>query len=118
RSWSREYLCDFGIIIAGMPLAAPGDLVQLLDHEGRYFLLRLTPGGRLETHRGILTHDSLIGLPYGSKALTHLGKSFYLFTPSIHDLVVEAKRQSQILFPKDLGIILMKLNVGPGMTVL
>src|SRR6185503_8930566 len=102
RSWSREYLCDFGIIIAGMPLAAPGDLVQLLDHEGRYFLLRLTPGGRLETHRGILTH---------------LGKSFYLFTPSIHDLVVEAKRQSQILFPKDLGIILMKLNVGPGMTV-
>lgn len=101
-----------------MPLAAPGDLVQILDHEGRYFLLRLASGGRLETHRGVLAHDSLIGQPFGSKVHTHLGKPFYLFTPSIHDLVVEAKRQSQILFPKDIGIILMQLNVGPGMTVL
>lgn len=101
-----------------MVTAAPGDLVQILDHEGRFFYFRLTPGGRLETHRGILLHDNLIGLPYGAKVLTHLGRPFYLLTPAIHDLVNEAKRQSQILFPKDIGLILMKLNVGPGQTVL
>ncbi len=98
--------------------ASAGDLVQIMDTEGRFFLFRLVPGGRLETHRGILMHDSVIGAPYGSKVLTHLGRPFYVFTPSINDLVVELKRQSQILFPKDIGIILMKLNVRPGMTVL
>src|SRR5262245_28077168 len=101
-----------------MSLAAAGDLVQLLDHEGRYFLVRLAPGQRLETHRGILLHDSLVGVPYGSKVYTHLGKPFYLCTPSTNDLIVELKRQSQILFPKDIGLILMKLNIRPGMTVL
>lgn len=98
--------------------AAAGDLVQIMDAEGRFFLLRLVPGGRLETHRGILLHDSLIGAPYGSKVLSHLGRPFYVFAPSINDLVLELKRQSQILFPKDIGLVLMKLNIRPGMTVL
>jgi tRNA (adenine57-N1/adenine58-N1)-methyltransferase len=101
-----------------MVIAAPGDLVQILDSEGRFFYFRLTPGARLETHRGVLLHDQLIGQPYGSKVLTHLGRPFYFFTPAIHDLVNDAKRQSQILFPKDIGLILMKLNVHPGQTVL
>jgi len=97
-----------------MITASPGDLVQILDHEGRFFYFRLTPGARLETHRGIILHDDLIGRPYGSKVQTHLGRAFYLFTPSIHDLVNEAKRQSQILFPKDIGLILMTIAM-PGM---
>ncbi len=101
-----------------MITAAPGDLVQILDHEGRFFYFRLAPGARLETHRGILQHSDLIGRPYGSKVLTHLGRPFYFFTPPIHDLVNDAKRQSQILFPKDIGLILLKLNVRPGLTVL
>ncbi len=101
-----------------MTLASAGDLVQLLDYEGRYFLFRLTPGQKLETHRGVLLHDSLIGAPYGTKVYTHLNKPFYLCAPSTHDLIVELKRQSQIIFPKDVGLILLKLNVRPGMTVL
>ena len=101
-----------------MITAAPGDLVQLLDSDGRFFYFRLNPGQRLETHRGIILHDNIIGNPYGSKILTHLGRPFYIATPSIHDLVNEAKRQSQILFPKDIGLSLMKLNVRPGMTVI
>jgi tRNA (adenine57-N1/adenine58-N1)-methyltransferase catalytic subunit len=89
-----------------------------MDNEGRFFFLRLTPGQRLETHRGILLHNDLIGKPYGSKVQTHLGRTFYLFTPPIHDLVNDAKRQSQILYPKDIGLLLLKLNVHPGMTML
>lgn len=113
-----QNLASVGIIIARMVTTSPGDLIQIMDNDGRFFFFRLTPGQRLETHRGILLHNDLIGIPFGSKVLTHLGRAFYLFTPSIHDLVNEAKRQSQILYPKDIGLILMKLNVGPGMTVL
>jgi len=100
-----------------MTLASPGDLVQLSDPDGRYFHFRLAPGGRLETHRGIFQHDDLIGQPYGSEVRSHMDRPFYLLAPSTADLIQQLKRVSQILFPKDIGLILMKLNIHPGMTV-
>ncbi|MBI3177496.1 MAG: tRNA (adenine-N1)-methyltransferase [Chloroflexi bacterium] len=99
-------------------LASSGDLIQLMDPDGKYFIFRLVPGQRLETHRGIFQHDALIGQAYGAEVRSHLDKSFYLFTPSTADIIQQLKRSSQILFPKDIGLILLRLNIRPGMTVL
>ena len=100
-----------------MTIAFAGDLIELIDPKGRNFIFRLTPGQRLETHRGIVTHDTLIGQAYGAEIRTHLDKGFLLFQPSLDTLILQLKRQSQILYPKDIGLILMKLNIHPGMTV-
>jgi tRNA (adenine57-N1/adenine58-N1)-methyltransferase len=48
---------------------------------------------------------------------THLGHPFFLLQPSTDDLVRGIKRNSQIVYPKDIGFILMKLSVQPGMMV-
>lgn len=101
-----------------MTVARAGDLVQLRDRDERSFLFRLAPGQRLETHRGIFNHDDLIGQPYGAEVRSHLDHGFYLLAPSTADLILELKRNSQILFPKDIGLALMKLNVRPGTTAL
>lgn len=111
------YAERFRIIIPTMITASAGDLVELIDPKGRNFIFRLTPGQRMETHRGIVKHDDLIGQAYGAEIRTHLDKSFLLFQPSLDTLILQLKRQSQILYPKDIGLILMKLNVHPGMTV-
>ncbi len=100
-----------------MTIASAGDLVELIDRDARNFFFRLAPGQRLETHRGIFKHDDLIGQPYGSEVFSHLKHGFFLIVPSIADLITDLKRNSQIIFPKDIGLILMKLNVRPGMTV-
>ena len=42
-----------------------GDRVQLTDAKGRHYTMILTPGSEFHTHRGALTHDSVIGLPEG-----------------------------------------------------
>jgi tRNA (adenine57-N1/adenine58-N1)-methyltransferase len=95
----------------------PGDLVQLVGRDHKYTLVRLEPGAEMQTHRGVLKHDDMIGKPWGSRVDSHLGRPFYLLPPSLHDVLRDTKRSSQIIFPKDLSYILMRLSIVPGMTV-
>ncbi len=99
-------------------VAKAGDLVLLIDQERKKFLRILEPGGVLQTHKGTIGYDDLIGLPYGSEVYTHLGHQFYMFRPTTDDLVRALKRKSQIIFPKDLGYIVMKMGLRPGQTVI
>jgi tRNA (adenine57-N1/adenine58-N1)-methyltransferase len=95
-----------------------GDLVQLVSPTNKTFIIRLTPGGQYQTHRGILLHDDLIGQPWGSEVLTHLGKTYYLLQPSLSDVLRDLKRNTQIMYPKDIGFVLVTMGIGPGVHVL
>ena len=101
-----------------MTLAQAGDTIQLVGRDNKYFIFRLEVGGRMDTHRGYLQHDELIGQAYGTEVFTHKGQAFFLLEPSTDDLIREIKRSSQIIYPKDSGFILMKLSIKPGQTVL
>lgn len=100
------------------PVTQAGDLVQLVSPSNKIFILRLTPGSRLETHRGILPHEDMIGVPWGSQVHTHKGSVYFLLQPALNDILRETKRNTQIMYPKDIGYVLLSLNVGPGQTVL
>jgi tRNA (adenine57-N1/adenine58-N1)-methyltransferase len=95
-----------------------GDLVQLVGLSHKNFIFRLTAGRQLHTHRGIINHDDLIGIPWGSQISSHLGRPFFLLQPSLADLIRETKRNTQIIYPKDVGFILVNLGIGPGQHVL
>ncbi len=101
-----------------MPNAQPGDLALLLSAEGKRFLIRLASGEVLHTHRGMIPHDSLIGTPLGRTVPTHLGSPFLALEPSLHDLLLNIRRSSQIMYPKEIGYALLKLNVGQGKRVI
>lgn len=98
--------------------ARDGDLVQLVGLRHKFFIFRLQAGGTFQTHRGILGHDELIGLPWGSQVFSHLGASFFLLQPALADLLTDLKRNTQILYPKDIGFILVTMGIGPGTRVL
>jgi tRNA (adenine57-N1/adenine58-N1)-methyltransferase len=98
-------------------LVQPNDVALLLSRDHKRFLIRLIPGQELHTHRGIIKHDDCIGGPWGREMLTHLNYPFLLLDPSTADLVQDIKRTTQIIFPKDLGYILMKMSIYPGVTV-
>ena len=95
-----------------------GDLVQLVGLRHKSFIFPLQQGGDFHTHRGILKHDDLIGLPWGTQVFSHLGAAFFLLQPSIADLLLDLKRNTQILYPKDIGFILFTMGIGPGQKVL
>jgi tRNA (adenine57-N1/adenine58-N1)-methyltransferase catalytic subunit len=96
----------------------PGDLALLVGLRHKHFIFPLLPGGTFHTHRGILIHAELIGKPWGSQVFSHQGSPFFMLQPSLADLLVDLKRSTQIMFPKDIGFILTNMSVGPGQTVL
>ena len=95
-----------------------GDLVQLVGLRHKSFIFPLQPGGDFHTHRGILQHDDLIGLPWGTQVFSHLGAPFFLLQPSLADLLLDLKRNTQILYPKDIGFILITMGIGSGQKVI
>jgi tRNA (adenine57-N1/adenine58-N1)-methyltransferase len=99
-------------------VARDGDLAQLVGLRHKHFILTLQAGAKLETHRGILQHDDLIGKPWGTQVFSHLGAPFFLLQPSLADLLTDLPRTTQILYPKDIGFILVSMGVGPGQTVM
>lgn len=99
-------------------IAHAGDLALLVGHNHKYYLLRLSPGGKLQTHRGELYHDHLIGQPWGSIVKSHNNRTFYLLEPTLAELINELPRRTQIMYPKDIGFILITMGIGPGRRVL
>jgi tRNA (adenine57-N1/adenine58-N1)-methyltransferase catalytic subunit len=99
-------------------VAQEGDLVQLVGLGHKHFLLRLQVGGVFQSHRGVLQHDDMIGKAWGTQVVSHRGNPFFLLQPSLSDLLREIKRNTQILYPKDIGYLLVTMGIGPGYHVL
>ncbi len=103
--------------ISGRTVQA-GDLVQLVGLSYKSYIFKLEPGKELHTHRGVVKHDNLIGLPWGSQVFSHIGSAFFLLQPSLPDLIKNTPRATQILYPKDIAQILLTMGIGPGQTVI
>lgn len=95
-----------------------GDLVQLVGRRHKSHFLRLKAGAVFQTHRGELKHDDLIGQLWGSLLESHTGNPFFILQPSLADLITDIKRNTQIIYPKDIGYIAMVMGIGPGIHVL
>ena len=86
--------------------------MQLVGLRHKSFIVRIYCGGELQTHRGVIKFDDIIGKPWGTKISSHLGKPFYVLQPPLGDLLKELPRPSQIMYPKDLGFLLINLGIG------
>jgi tRNA (adenine57-N1/adenine58-N1)-methyltransferase len=95
-----------------------GEPALLIDPKGRQFLLRLERGRTFQFHQGSIPHDRLIGQDDGSWVETTGGTSMLLIRPRLSDYILKMKRGPQVVYPKDLGAILVYADIAPGMTVL
>lgn len=101
-----------------MEIVKEKDLVLLFGKDGKRFIVRVISGGELQTHRGAVKHDDLIGKQFGQDVKSHLGYPFLILEPSTHDLILDIRRTTQIMYPKDIGYILLKMNIKPGSRVI
>lgn len=99
---------------------APGDVVLLLDPAtDRTYQINLRPGATFQTQKGgLVTHDAMIGQMDGARIATSRQREFICLRPTVEDHLLRLPRRTQILFPKDLGLILLKANLHPGATIL
>jgi len=99
------------------PLRAGEDVI-LIDPKGEEHRITLTPGKPFGTHKGNILHDDIIGRDDGSMAWTAQGTGYRVFRPTYMQYVLNLKRHAQIIYPKDVGPILLWADIFPGATVL
>jgi tRNA (adenine57-N1/adenine58-N1)-methyltransferase len=97
---------------------ASGERVLLVDAKARRYLLTLQTGAMFHTHAGIVAHDTIIGAAEGVSVTGSTGRQFLVVRPTLSDVVLKMPRGAQVIYPKDLGAILLAADIGPGMKVL
>ncbi len=94
-----------------------GELVLLIDPKDRRYLVTLEDSGSFQNHAGSLQHQDLVGVEDGSEVQTSLGQSLQVFRPTLSDFILSMPRGAQVIYPKDIGPILMLADIGPNTKV-
>jgi len=95
-----------------------GDRVQLTDAKGKLYSITLIKGSEWHTHKGMLKHHDLVGIPEGSIVATNQDLKFQAFRPLLADYVLSMPRGATIVYPKDAAMILGVADIKPGIRVL
>jgi len=94
------------------------DLILLYQDERRNFLIPVQKN-KFHTDKGTIDLAELIGKKqFGDYVLTNKNEPFYILRPTLYELVMKVRRQTQIIYPKDIGILLMKNSIFPGARVI
>lgn len=96
----------------------PGERALLLDQRGRRYLIRLQPGLTFHFHGGGVPHDLVLGSEEGTVVRSASGAALVCFRPRLADFVLKMPRGAQVVYPKDLAVILMYADIRPGSRVL
>ena len=96
---------------------ADGETVLLLDRGENRRLVRLRTGGKAHGHKGYLEHDRIIGAREGVLVRSSTGATYLVFRPRLADYALEMPRRSAIIYPKDIGFLLVWGDIYTGATV-
>ncbi len=94
-----------------------GERILLFDSKGRRYLVQLAVGGEFHTHSGPVGHDDLIGREEGWQARSTRGARYIAVRPTLAEVVLKMPRGAQVIYPKDLGPILILADIFPGARV-
>lgn len=97
---------------------AEGEIVIFIDAKDRRYMQRLKKGGIFHFSGGYVEHDAIIGKHEGALVKSSLGMKLAVFRPTLSEFILEMPRGAQIIYPKDIGIILMWADIFPGARVL
>ncbi len=94
-----------------------GDYVLLYLDQRRTYLVRAEAGKTFHTHKGFIKFDDVIGRGYGERIKSSLGVDFVILKPLLRDYIMKSTRKTQIVYPKDVALIVLFSGIGPGSRV-
>jgi tRNA (adenine57-N1/adenine58-N1)-methyltransferase len=95
-----------------------GERALLLDDRGRRFLVKLQGGAVFHFHGGAVPHDLILGSDEGVAVHSTNGVRLVCYRPTMADYILKMPRGAQVVYPKDIGVILVYADIGPGTRVL
>jgi tRNA (adenine57-N1/adenine58-N1)-methyltransferase len=88
-----------------------------LDRKDREYLFRLDRGRPVAIRGGTISVDDVIGREEGTIVRSSHNEPFLVFRPILPQLIPNLPRSAQVIYPKDLGAILVWADVYPGARV-
>jgi len=101
----------------GLPFQ-DGEQVLLTDQRGKRHLIFLRKSETFHSDRGWVPHDAVIGQPEGTWVRSSMGLRYLALRPTLAEYVLEMPRGAQVIYPKDLAMILFWADIYPGCRVL
>jgi tRNA (adenine57-N1/adenine58-N1)-methyltransferase len=95
-----------------------GEQIVVVDSKGRQYLVVLSDTGEFHTHTGVVPHTEFIGQEEGVTVRSTTGARYTAMRPTLSDFILRMPRGAQVIYPKDLGPILMIADIFPGARVL
>jgi len=92
--------------------------VLLIDQRGKRHLIILRKGETFHSDRGWIPHDGIIGQPDGSWVRSSKGMRYLALRPTLSEYVLDMPRGAQVIYPKDLAIVMFWADIFPGARVL
>jgi tRNA (adenine57-N1/adenine58-N1)-methyltransferase len=94
-----------------------GERIHLVDSKNRQYALTLKGGDVFQLSGETIAHDSLIGKPDGTLVTLSRGRRLLALRPTLSEYVLKMPRGAQVLYPKDLGVIVQWADIYPGAQV-
>ena len=95
-----------------------GERVLLIDSKNRRYLVTLQEGGEFHSHAGFVPHAEIVGQHEGVTVRSTRGQGYRVVRPTLADFVLKMPRGAQVIYPKDLGPMLVLADIAPGVRVL
>ncbi len=89
-------------------------LILYVTPKGKRYLRRLVKGETWQSHDGVVAADDVAAANFGDTVRTSLDRPVQVQEVTLQDLLKGIKRQTQIIYPKDVAYICMRLGAGPG----
>lgn len=100
-----------------METISTDSFVLVYRDRRKKWLVRPRDTPKLHTHLGILDVSALVGQSYGVRASTTMGDELVILKPTVEDLILKLARKTQVIYPKDLGFMMVKLGIHSGSRV-
>jgi tRNA (adenine57-N1/adenine58-N1)-methyltransferase len=96
-----------------------GDSVLLFFSKKKKWLVKIydETNKKFHTHLGYVDFSDIIGKEYGSKVTTSVGEDIWILKPYIMDIILKGERRTQIVYPKDIGMIIAMTGISSGYRV-
>jgi len=99
-------------------LIKEGEIAEIVGISHFHHIIKIQADQEIQTHKGIIYTNDFIGRPWGSIIHSHNGNKFYVIQPALTDMIKNIPRETQIVYPKDVGFILLNLAIGPGKRII
>ena len=95
-----------------------GSLVVYVTPKGRRYTKKLTEGQDWHSNDGALSAADVARCDFGSVIYTNQQVPIQVMEAALYDRLKTLKRQTQIIYPKDIAYICLRLGAGPGRTII